>query len=347
MAKRWDIQRTTFTVGDFLSWQKAGALELSPSFQRRSVWTKPQKSYFVDTIFKGLPVPIIFVREKTDVETLSTIREVVDGQQRLRTIMAYIDKTVLSDADDSDDFTVQKKHNKEIAGKIFSRLDESIRKRILSYQLSVHVLPSDTSDSEVLSIFARMNSTGSKLNYQELRNAEYFGEFKIVSYDTAHANLERWRDWKIFNEQQIARMKEVELTSILFIQIIDGLFERTQSAIDKYYRNFDDDFPKARTVVKEFNSRMEAIEDAFGDQIATSNFQNTGMFVQLFNLIGRLNESSKSLSKARVRKILELGQQIADRKDLPEPVLVALASRFNRLSNQQTVANFLFDNASK
>jgi hypothetical protein len=73
MIREWDIKRTTFSVGDFLSWQKANALELSPSFQRRSVWTKAQKSYFVDTVYRGLPVPIIFIRERTDVETLSTI----------------------------------------------------------------------------------------------------------------------------------------------------------------------------------------------------------------------------------------------------------------------------------
>ena len=347
MAKQWDIQRTTFTVGDFLSWQKGNALELSPSFQRRSVWTKPQKSYFVDTIYRGLPVPIIFVREKTDVETLTTVREIVDGQQRLRTIMAFIDKGVLADHVDSDDFTVQRKHNKDISGKQFAQLDESIRKRILSYQLSVHVLPSDTSDAEVLSIFARMNSTGSKLNEQELRNAEYFGEFKIVSYDIAHANLERWRKWGVFSEQQIARMKEVELTSTLFIQIMDGLFERTQGAITRYYKKYDDAFPKARVVVKGFSDRMVSIEDAFGDQVATSNFQNTNMFVQLFHLAGRLEEAGKPLNKARVRKILELGQRVKDREDLPNEVLVAIASRFNRLSNQQTLADFLFEHASE
>jgi uncharacterized protein with ParB-like and HNH nuclease domain len=347
MAKQWDIQRTTFTVGDFLSWQKAGALELSPSFQRRSVWTKPQKSYFVDTIYRGLPVPIIFVREKTDVDTLSTVREVVDGQQRLRTIMAYIDQSAIDDPVDSDEFTVPRKHNKDINGKRFAELDESIRKRILSYQLSVHVLPSDTSDSEVLSIFARMNSTGSKLNEQELRNAEYFGEFKIASYETAHANLERWRTWKIFPEQQIARMKEVELTSVLFIQIMDGLFERTQAAITRYYKKYDDDFAGEKLVLKEFSHVMEILEDSFGDQIATNVFQNSAMFAQLFHLVRRLEGASKPMTKARVRKILELGERIKERRNLPEDVLVSLASRFNRLSNQQIVADFLFDNASK
>lgn len=347
MIREWDIKRTTFSVGDFLSWQKAGSLELSPSFQRRSVWTKAQKSYFVDTVYRGLPVPIVFVRERTDVETLTTIREVVDGQQRLRTMLSFVDPTCLDDETDADRFNVQKKHNTEIHGKPFASLSADAKKRILSYQFSTHVLPNDTSDSEVLSIFARMNSTGSKLNEQELRNAEYFGEFKIVSYETAFANLNRWRSWGLFNEQDIARMKEVEFTSVLFIQIMTGLFERTQSIINKYYKNFDDDFSTFSMVIHEFSRRMEAIEDAFGEGLRSTVYSNTAMFLQLFYLIHRFEESNISLTHARVRRISDIGDQIRNRSDLPEGVLVALASRFNRLSNQQIVSNYLFEHASK
>jgi len=347
MIREWDIKRTTFSLGDFLSWQKTGSLELSPSFQRRSVWTKPQKSYFIDTVYRGLPVPIIFLRERTDVDTLSTVREVIDGQQRLRTVLSFIDPTSLKNTTDKDLFLVQKKHNPDLAGKAFAKLSQYEKTRILSYQLSVHVLPSDTSDAEVLSIFARMNSTGSKLNEQELRNAEYFGEFKITSYETALSNLNRWRAWKIFSEQEIARMKEVEFTSSLFITLIDGLFERTQGNIDKYYKRFDDIFQNAKMIVGQFEEIMDAIETSFGERIATSNYSNSSQFLQLFHLVRRLADGKISLNRARVRKILELGDQIKSRDKLPEPVALALASRFNRLSNQKTVADFLFNNASK
>lgn len=347
MIREWDIKRTTFSLGDFLSWQRAGSLELSPSFQRRNVWTKAQKSYFVDTVYRGLPVPIVFLRERTDIETLSTIREVVDGQQRLRTILSFVDPSCLLDASDADNFFVQKKHNKEIHGKTFAALSSDAKKRILSYQLSTHVLPTDTSDSEVLSIFARMNSTGSKLNEQELRNAEYFGEFKIISYETAFANLSRWRNWGLFSEQDIARMKEVEFTSVLLIQIVTGLFERTQPTIDRFYKNNDESFPNSSAVIKEFMKRMETIEDAFGDGIRSTVYSNTAMFLQLFHLIHRLEENNISLTHARVRRISDIGDQLRDRAGLPEKVLVALASRFNRLSNQEIVSNYLFEHASK
>lgn len=79
-----EIKRTTFSVSDFLSWQKDGTLELSPPFQRRSVWNEGAKSYLVDTVSKGLPTPLIFIRDQIDLDALKHRREVIDGQQRLR-----------------------------------------------------------------------------------------------------------------------------------------------------------------------------------------------------------------------------------------------------------------------
>jgi Protein of unknown function DUF262 len=94
----WNIQRTTFTVADFLSWMRNGELALSPSFQRRPVWQLNAKSYFIDTIVRGLPVPIIFLREIIDVRKTRAFKEVVDGQQRLRAVLSFIDPVIIHTA---------------------------------------------------------------------------------------------------------------------------------------------------------------------------------------------------------------------------------------------------------
>ena len=67
--KNWETFKTTYKVSDFLSWQRSKTLELRPSFQRRPVWQPGAKSYLLDTIIRGLPIPIIFLREqKTDLK---------------------------------------------------------------------------------------------------------------------------------------------------------------------------------------------------------------------------------------------------------------------------------------
>src|SRR5665647_3509530 len=73
-----------FSVNDYREWAASGQLVLSPQFQRRVVWTDTARSYLMDTIIRGKPIPKIFLRQRIDLASGQSIREVVDGQQRLR-----------------------------------------------------------------------------------------------------------------------------------------------------------------------------------------------------------------------------------------------------------------------
>jgi len=278
------IQRTVFKVSDFLSWQRLGSLLLSPNFQRRPVWPDGAKSLLIDTVVRGIPIPIIFLRQRTDLDTLEPRREVVDGQQRLRTIISYIDPSFLGTAfnPDRDVFTVKRSHNKDLAGKSFRELPPALRELILDYEFSVHVLPSDTDDREVLQIFARMNSTGYKLNAQELRNAEWFGEFKSLAYELAYEQLGRWRQWRVFSEMDIARMLEVEETSDLMVTMLRGIQPRRQAPLDKAYKEYDEQFPQATEVATRFRTVMDRIADSVGNVLPTLAFRRKTLFNTLF-----------------------------------------------------------------
>ncbi|MBK9722146.1 MAG: DUF262 domain-containing protein [Saprospiraceae bacterium] len=96
----------TYSINDFLEWSNSGQLELNPKFQRRSVWTDTARSYLMDTIVRGKPIPKVFIRQKLNVQTRKSIREVVDGQQRLRTILSYL----------KDGFVISKKHHPTFGG---------------------------------------------------------------------------------------------------------------------------------------------------------------------------------------------------------------------------------------
>lgn len=111
------ISKTHYKVSDFIAWAKTSTLILSPSFQRRSVWPAGAKSYLIDTIMRGFPIPIIFLRErKTNLDTLEAKREVVDGQQRIRAILTFIQPSLLKGFDPAKDaFTIKKAHNKDLA----------------------------------------------------------------------------------------------------------------------------------------------------------------------------------------------------------------------------------------
>src|ERR1700686_1537429 len=79
-----------YSIRDFEELHERDELVLQPKFQRRDVWSEKAKSYLMDTIIRGKPIPKIFIRQKINVTTKTSVREVVDGQQRLRSILSYI-----------------------------------------------------------------------------------------------------------------------------------------------------------------------------------------------------------------------------------------------------------------
>ena len=347
----WNIQKTNFKVSDFLAFSKSDTLELSPSFQRRPVWPRSAKSYLVDTIVRGLPVPVIFLRDRTDLTTLRTVREVVDGQQRLRTVLSFIAPLTVRDyRQDRDYFQVLGTHNEEMARTDFVDLSNDLRQRILQYEFSVRVLPSDTDDADVLNIFSRMNSTGTKLNGQELRNAKFFGEFKKAAYQLALEQLERWRSWRIFTDDQIARMGEVELTSELLIYLEMGVQQKTQSAIDNYYDANEDVYHNATDYSIKVRKIMDAIDETLGADISNTVFRRSTLFYALFAYIDRLFPLVKGEKTGYPRKIVNRKiKRASDRitaKKAEDHVIEATQRRLGHKASREAILNFLIREVS-
>ena len=84
------------------------------------------------------PIPIIFIRDRgINKKTFEPIREVIDGQQRLRTIISFISSELLEDYNATiDDFTVKKTHNKDLAGVKYVDLADEFQDRILNYEFN-------------------------------------------------------------------------------------------------------------------------------------------------------------------------------------------------------------------
>lgn len=255
---------TPYSVAQFVRWYRERSLDLNPEFQRRSVWKPGAKAYFINTLLRGFPVPPLYLRNlATNQRTLQTPKQVVDGQQRLRTVIAFVDPKALMDFDpDVDAFTLSAAHDEKYGGMDFGGLPKGARQQILDYQLSAHTFDADTSDAIVLQIFARMNSTGVKLNRQELRNAEYFGHFKSLAYQLAMEQLTRWIDWGVFTKPQVARMDEVEHTSDIMSLILKGITAKTPRHLDDLYKEYDIRLPNKVEIAKRIRRVFDYIEDS-------------------------------------------------------------------------------------
>lgn len=259
----------TATINDFREWNERNELILAPEFQRRKVWSLKARSLLIDTILKGFPIPAIHIRQKIDVGTKKTIRQVVDGQQRLGAILDYI----------KDGFSVMKVHNKTYGELKFSELHGDIQEKFLEYDLFVDFLIGAT-DSDVLEVFARINSYTIVLNPQEKLNAEFSGKFKQMIYRLGREHLEFWRKNQILTNYNIMRMGEAALTTDLVISMIDGIRDRKK--IKSYYKKYEDEFIQEDMVQERFEKLIDIIAEIFVNKLMESPFRSTTLFYSLF-----------------------------------------------------------------
>lgn len=262
-----------YSINDFVEWQKQGQLKLNPFFQRRPVWSDKAKSYLMDTILRGKPIPKIFARQTINVTTKQSVREIVDGQQRLRTILSYID----------DGFQVSKRHNDEFGGVFFSQLAPDIQSQVLSYEVAVDLLI-NLPDSEVLDIFGRLNSYAVVLNEQEKINATHFGPFKILADDLGRKYLEYWTKQEILTSRNILRMQEVNLVADLLIAMREGIKSKKRIRVfyAAYEKSFDDD---VILLARKFDNTMNCISLLYKEGLTDTEFKRIHLFYSLFTTV--------------------------------------------------------------
>lgn len=194
------VDYQSLVVQDLINLNRRDELNLQPWYQRRSNWTRPQKAYLINTILEGKPVPSVYIRHSLDLQKEKSIREVVDGQQRIRSVLEYA----------AGEFAAR--HPKHTHRVKYNQLTSSEREKFKLTSLAVGYLVG-ADDSDVVEIFGRLNSVSKTLNLQEKRNARFSGEFKQFCLKQASARVTFWRDYHIFSANDIARMLEVQFVS--------------------------------------------------------------------------------------------------------------------------------------
>lgn len=197
-----------YTLGTLYDMWKSGAITI-PKFQRGYVWKPKQASRLIESFMMDLPVPPVFLM--TDQEENSLV---IDGMQRLLTVFYFFDGCYGSRAwqESSRAFKIVgiNKGN-EIYGKGFDDLPDHLQKRlknqVLRSMLIRHVRP-DSDGAVAYHIFERLNTGGTSLSAQEIRNCVYSGRFNDLLHD-----MNGDKDWRriLGKQQPDLRMNDVQL----------------------------------------------------------------------------------------------------------------------------------------
>lgn len=170
---------------------------LDPDYQRRHVWTNEQKSRLIESFIMNIPIPPVFLYEFE-----YSKYEVMDGLQRLSTIKEfYENKLILSGLEVWS----------ELNGQSISSLPLQVRRGIDRRYLSTIIIVKETASTFIEAqnlrrhVFERLNTGGTKLKDQEIRNAIYAGDMNNLIKEIAKKNV---HVAKFFPKKKVGKKNE-------------------------------------------------------------------------------------------------------------------------------------------
>lgn len=197
------------SCADLYRLYKEGVLDIQPEFQRDVVWKLPEQTVFIDSLIKQLPIPSMCF--SLDFNTQKW--QVVDGLQRMTSIVNFLDE--------KKEWRLSRRS--DINSKISGRTNFDIKdgdeetsilyRKIQNLSLPITVIRCDLTKADhseyLFTIFHRLNSGGSRLNHQEIRNCIYSGPFNDLLRD-----LDKSSKWKVIKNllpAKGARFRSIEL----------------------------------------------------------------------------------------------------------------------------------------
>lgn len=159
------IDQLRMSVGELMNLYENDEINLSPDYQRLFRWSEQQQSDFIESILLGYPIPPIFVYQDENGKW-----DVVDGVQRLSTIYKF---TNLLEPEKPQFRLLEGRILKKLEGLTWSgenSLDPSTKLDFRRSGLNIITILDKNETNPTYEIFRRLNTGGSKLSFQEIRN---------------------------------------------------------------------------------------------------------------------------------------------------------------------------------
>ena len=148
----------TLTIEDIISDMKKSRFLIRPNYQRSEVKNLQKASYLMESILLGINIPPLFIYKRKD-----KVKEVVDGQQRLLTILGFLGKTYIDErgetvCTDKDKFKLSKlKILSELNGKTIETVGDEFEEKILEFPMDIIEIDAEQNpDFSQIDLFLRL-----------------------------------------------------------------------------------------------------------------------------------------------------------------------------------------------
>jgi uncharacterized protein with ParB-like and HNH nuclease domain len=247
------------SIGELASIYKDGELDIHPDFQRIFRWNDVQKSKLIESILLGIPIPSIFVSQREN-----GIWDVVDGLQRLSTIFEFME--ILKDENGNNlpgSTLVSTPHLDKLAGFKWNNsnkqfeIDSSLKLEIKRVKIDVKIVKKQSDKNVKFELFQRINTLGSRLSDQEVRNClliminkEFYHWLKSISNNENFLNTISLADRLIEEQYHIELALRYFIYKNIALSEIKGVTDLSEFITDKMIKyaedtTFDKDKEKA------------------------------------------------------------------------------------------------------
>lgn len=260
------------SIGELASMYEGNEIVLRPEYQRYFRWTNDQKSKLIESILIGLPLPSVFVAQNEDGNW-----EVVDGMQRLSTIfdfMGILSRDVKSSEyyNPFDKLSEDLYYLPEFKDKRWEDLSRRIHLDFKRTKVQLTILLRETDLDAKFELFQRLNSGGTTISGQELRNAIMAGKNKsTLDWFEKLSQYRSFIDVCGMSERDLSVRMDVELV-LRFVVFLTGIIEELPKSksvdvfLTKALRSILDDkyFPFS-DFERKFKLTFDTIYQSWGD----------------------------------------------------------------------------------
>jgi len=229
------ISSTTHTVATYCEAQQRGDMIVNRDYQRSDeVWSPSARSFLIETILLGYPMPKLSLYQVTDVKSKRTYHEIVDGQQRSTAIRDFYEGKLR---------LISTLELRDARGRVYDELSEALQGNFLHYNLTFDVFVAAT-PGEIRETFRRMNSFTVPLNPEEQRHARWQGRFKWFVHRMAKAYDDAFEIMGLFSRKQLVRMADTKLFAEIVDALLNGISTTSRATLDRLYETYDGEFER-------------------------------------------------------------------------------------------------------
>jgi Protein of unknown function DUF262 len=252
------------SVADYCNEFNSGKIKVNDEYQRNvGLWTTQARSYFIESILLGYPIPKIYLHARLDLKSRQTIKDVVDGQQRTNALQLFFNNKYK---------LTSNIETEAVRGKNYNTLSDEWQSKFLSYSLPIDQF-SGADDAEIQEAFRRMNANNIPLNDEEQRNARFQGVFKWFITSIGDSYESKMFALGVFSRRDLLRMSDLKFYSEVILAFDQGFTTVKGANIDALYKKYNASFDHA----EQYKLLIEnGLDRYIGDtKFHTSTFKKT------------------------------------------------------------------------